>query len=61
MSETLRLSYFSGNQERRVELIREPCKLDEETWDWLKSAFIAIGFSVANVTEFFAEPGGEAP
>ena len=55
MSEVLRLSYICEGEERRVELIREPCKLDESTWDWLKGAFVAIGFSPDNVKEFFDE------
>ena len=59
MTETLRLSYICQGVERRVDLIREPCKLDEETWDWLHGAFIAIGFARNNVDEFFNGPGVE--
>lgn len=59
MKETLRLSYIDidGN-ERRAELIAMPVRLDENTWHWLKGAFVGMGFAVENVEEFFSESTG---
>lgn len=53
MTETLRLSYIVDDQEIRSEIIRESAKLDAQTWEWLKGAFVAIGFHEDNIEEFF--------
>ncbi len=60
MTETLRLSYIVDGQERRADLITEAAKMDENTWNWLKAAFMLCGFDPQRVKEFFNnEPGGE--
>ena len=54
-TETIRLSIihtYSG-REYRSELIKDCIKLDEETWIWLKGAFLGIGFDAESVKEFF--------
>ncbi len=49
----IKLTLSDGEQEWSAELLREPIKLDELTWEWLKGAFVAVGFSASNVDAFF--------
>ena len=51
----IKLTLSDGEQEWSAELSREPMKLDDLTWDWLKGAFVAVGFSADNVKGFFDE------
>jgi len=53
MTETLRISYIVDGVERRCELIREPAKMDDETWNWLRGSFVSMGFNKEAVEEFF--------
>jgi len=57
--EKIKLTLFQDGQEWSAELSREPIVLDDLTWEWLKGAFKAIGFSDNQVNEFFDEPSDE--
>lgn len=54
MADTIRLSLIhEDGQEWSAEMKNAPIILDELTWEWLKGAFVAIGYSTKQVAEFF--------
>lgn len=59
MTEILRLTVIHEDQEWSAELKRDAIQLNDLTWEWLKGAFHAIGFSDSQVNGFFDEPSDE--
>ncbi len=54
MTERLTLSVkHSDGQEWSATLDKEAIALDEMTWEWLKGAFVAVGYNANQVDDFF--------
>jgi hypothetical protein len=54
MTEKICLSIIHEDRQYSSELIKEHISLDEITWEWLKDAFVAIGYDSEKVKEFFS-------